>query len=151
MSHPQGPPGSCSLALTVFFTSTLLRKLGRGRKTHIWDYLLCARLCHALGELTFAQAISHVVARGVLSPSPLCCCSLVQLEFSQADCAPSPVLGSGREQTCPMELPLPVGDCVASRTVYTMVRSQWSEPRASGGLILRQEKTDPGGLLLERN
>ena len=124
MSHPQGPPGYSSLALTGFFTSTLLRELGRGRKTHIWDYLLCARLCHALGELTFAQAISRVVARGVLSPSPLCCCSLVQLAFSQAGCVPSPVLGSGRERTCPMELPLQVGDCMALRIMYTIVWSQ---------------------------
>lgn len=105
MSHPQGPPGYSSLALTVFFTSTLLRELGRGRKTHIWDYLLCARLCHAVGELTFAQAISRVVARGVLSPSPLYCCSLVQLAFSQAGCVPSPVLGSGRGTDLPRGAP----------------------------------------------
>ena len=51
-----------------FFQLHTPKGTGRGRKTHIWDYVLCSRLCHALGELTFAQAISHV--GGQRSPEP---------------------------------------------------------------------------------
>lgn len=68
------PLGCFSLALKDFPNSTFPKETEedsfRGkRRTNFWKYLLCARLCHPLEELKFAQAISHIVARGILGLS----------------------------------------------------------------------------------